>query len=70
MSEYNICVIVLQEHVYDCYFLQYMWVIYVLAFPGKNLFFRDAVHYDLWWQYLVHITDVYFCESACWVRNI
>ena len=32
----NICETVLQEHVYGCYFLEYTWVIYVLAFLTKT----------------------------------
>ena len=36
MSESNVCENVLQECVYNHYFLEYIWVIYVLAFPGKT----------------------------------
>ena len=47
MSKSNICEIVLQEHVYGHYFLEYTWVITILVFPGKNLFIWDAAHYEL-----------------------
>ena len=60
LSESNVCEIVLQESVYDHYFLEYTWVTYVLAFPGKNLFICQAAHCEFLWQYFVHITDVYF----------
>ena len=69
MSEFNVCEIVLQEGVYGHYFLKYVGVIYVLAFSGRNFFNWDAAYYELQLQDFVHITDVYFSDSAWWVRN-
>ena len=46
------------KSIYDHYFFEDAWAVYVFTFSGKNLFIWDTTHYGLWWQNVFHITDV------------
>ena len=47
MSESYIWEILIHKGIYGWHFFQYMWVIYVLALSGKDLFIWKTAYYEV-----------------------
>ena len=56
--------IFMQECIYNCYLFLYMWVIYVFASSTKDLLVWYWAYYMIWWQNLMHITNINFSYST------